>query len=102
MYQSQLSKRASLSKGDHFLLINEDVDLALVDDVEVVSFVALLDDLVPGSGKSREHRVKDLATLNLVQMAEKHLKILGGKMKQKNLLKCCFHHFVKASRYRSS
>ena len=70
MYQSQLSKRASLSKGDHFLLINEDVDLALVDDVEVVSFVALLDDLVPGSSKSWEHRIKNLATLDLVQVTE--------------------------------
>ena len=70
MYQSQLAKGASFSKSDHLFLVHEDLDLALVDDVEVVALLALLDDLVPGSSKSWEHCIKDLATLNLVQVAE--------------------------------
>ena len=83
MYQSQLAKRASFSKSDHFFLVHEDLNLALVYDVEVVAFLPLFDDLVPGSGKSREHCVKDLATLNLVQVAKKHLQVLGHERKLK-------------------
>ena len=83
MYQSQLAKRTSFSKGDHFFLVDEDLDLALVHDVEVVALLALLDDLVAGSGKGREHCVKDLATLNLVQVAKKHLQVLGHERKLK-------------------
>ena len=61
--------------NDHLFVVNEDLDLSLVHNVEVVSFLALFDDLVPRPGKGWEHGVKDFTSLDLVQMAEQHLRV---------------------------
>ena len=46
MYQSQLAERTTLAKLDDLLVVDEDLDLALVHDVEVVPLLALNDDLI--------------------------------------------------------
>ena len=67
--------RNTATKNDHLLVVNEDLDLSLVHNVEVVSFLALFDDLVTRPGKGWEHGVKDFTSLHLVQMAEQHLRV---------------------------
>merc|ERR1719509_77807 len=71
VYQRQLTERAALSETKDFLLIDVNLDLPLVDDVEVVALVALLDDDLPRHGRGGEHRVEDVRTLVLVQVAER-------------------------------
>ena len=46
MYQGQLAERTTLAKFDDLLVVDEDLDLALVHDVEVVPLLALNDDLI--------------------------------------------------------
>ena len=74
MYQRQLTERAALSETKDLSLIDVNLDLPLVNDVEVVALVALLDDDLPRHGRGGEHRVEDVRTLVLVQVAEQDLK----------------------------
>ena len=46
------------------------LNLALINDVEVVPFVALLNDRLAGKKVDREHGVEDIAALVLIQMSE--------------------------------
>ena len=48
-------------------------DLYLVNNVEVVPLVPLSDDDLPRDGGVREHCVKNIRSLILVQMAEQHV-----------------------------
>ena len=49
------------------------LDFALIDDIKVVSFVALLDDDFSRVGADREHGVKDIGALVLIQMWKEHV-----------------------------
>ena len=49
------------------------LDIAGVDDIEVVSLVALLDDDLSGHGVDGEHCVEDVRPLVLVQVAEQNV-----------------------------
>ena len=70
-----IEKQPPRMTDDHLFVVNEDLDLSLVHNVEVVSFLALFDDLVTRPGKGWEHGVKDFTSLHLVQMAEQHLRV---------------------------
>ena len=70
-----IEKQPPRMTNGHLFVVNEDLDLSLVHNVEVVSFLALFDDLVTRPGKGWEHGVKDFTSLHLVQMAEQHLRV---------------------------
>ena len=53
MYQGQLAERTTLAKFDDLLVVDEDLDLALVDDVEVVPLLALNDHLIDRSRSNK-------------------------------------------------
>ena len=53
MYQGQLAERTTLAKFDHLLVVDEDLDLALVHDIEVVPLLALNDDFIDRSSSNK-------------------------------------------------
>ena len=54
MYQGQLAERTTLAKFDDLLVVDEDLDLALVHDVEVVPLLALNDDFIDRSSRNKK------------------------------------------------
>ena len=63
-------------------------DLAGVDDVEVVSLVALVNDDLAGEGVDGEHGVEDVHPLVLVQVREEHVlpRRLGQRVHRAGVL----------------
>ena len=64
------TKANAFTNGRYVFAINVEIDGALVDDVEVVSLVSLLDHGLPANVDDREHGVKNVTALILVQMRE--------------------------------
>ena len=78
--QGKLSETAAFADAQDLLAPDVDLDLALVDDVEVVALVALLDDDLAGHRVGGEHGVEDVAALVLVEVAEQD--VLGDCLGQ--------------------
>ena len=53
MYQGQLAERTTLAKFDDLLVVDEDLDLALVHDIEVVPLLALNNNLIARSSSNK-------------------------------------------------
>ena len=79
MDERQLSKATAGRDVLHRSAVDEDVALALVDDVEVVAVrVALLDDRGAGAERDLEHDVEDVLALALLEVREEHVGAQGA------------------------
>ena len=66
MYQGQLAERTTLAKFDDLLVVDEDLDLALVHDVEVVPLLALNDDFIDRSSSNKNKNNNNNNNINKI------------------------------------
>ena len=67
------ARQQLLTDRGNVFSVDVEVHGALINDVEIVSFVALFDHRLPANVDDRKHGVEDVTALVLIQVREEHV-----------------------------